>query len=50
MTKTKVLPVCRKCGSNEALFITLRNGEKLPSYVMRIGEGIYCNECAREGK
>ena len=50
MTKTKVLQVCRKCGSNEALFITLRNGEKLPSYVMRIGEGVYCNECAGEGK
>lgn len=50
MSKTKVLQVCKKCGSNEALFITLGNGEKLPSYVMRIGDGIYCNKCAKEGK
>lgn len=41
---------CNGCGSSEALYVQLRNGERLPSYVMRIGEGIYCNACAGEGK
>ena len=49
-TRKKTLPVCVKCGSNEALYVTLKNGEKLPSYVMRIGQGIFCNICAEEGK
>ena len=49
-TRKKTLPVCVKCGSNEALYITLKNGEKLPSYVMRIGQGIFCNTCAEESK
>jgi len=34
-----------KCGSNDALYITLRNGERLPSYILKIGQGIICNEC-----
>ena len=42
----KNLPVCNSCGSNDALYVTLGNGKKLPSYVMRIGEGIFCNSCA----
>lgn len=45
MPKLKNKPVCVSCGSNEALFITLRNGERLPSYVMKIGRGIWCNAC-----
>ena len=36
---------CVKCGTYEGLFITLRNGERLPSYTIKIGEGIVCNEC-----
>ena len=47
--KTKILPTCKACGSNEALYITLKNGERLPSYVMRLGDGIYCNKCAGKG-
>ena len=38
-------PVCMECGSNDALYVTLRNGEKLPSYTMTIGIGIVCNGC-----
>jgi hypothetical protein len=52
-TKTrtkKTAPVCAVCGSNEALYITLKNGERLPSYVMRLGQGIFCNECAEATK
>lgn len=46
MARKKALPMCKKCGSNEALYVTLSNGQKLPSYVMKIADGIYCNECA----
>ena len=41
----KIKPICMECGSNEALYITLRNGERLPSYTMKIGIGIICNGC-----
>jgi len=41
----KSKPVCMKCLSNEALYITLGNGERLPSYTMKIGIGIVCNGC-----
>lgn len=37
--------VCVKCGTHEGLFIVLQNGERLPSYTIKIGEGIVCNEC-----
>ena len=37
--------VCVKCGTYEGLFIVLQNGEKLPSYTIKIGEGIVCNTC-----
>jgi hypothetical protein len=36
---------CVKCGTYEGLFITLGNGERLPSYTIKIGEGIVCNAC-----
>jgi hypothetical protein len=48
MPKKKQLPVCAGCNSNEKLYVYLPNGERLPSYVMKIGEGIFCNECAKE--
>lgn len=41
----KALPVCLGCGSNEALYITLANGERLPSYSMVMGVGIFCPPC-----
>jgi hypothetical protein len=41
--KTKA--VCVKCGTHDGLFIALRNGERLPSYTIKIGEGIVCNAC-----
>jgi hypothetical protein len=50
MARKKAVAVCKGCGSNDALYVQLKNGEKLPSYVMRIGEGIYCNPCAGEDK
>lgn len=50
MGKKKALPVCVSCNSNEALYITLGNGERLPSYVMRIGAGIWCNSCNEKDK
>ena len=43
----KAKPVCVSCNSNEALYFTLANGEKLPSYTLRIGIGIFCNSCAK---
>ena len=36
---------CIKCGTYDGLFIVLRNGERLPSYTIKIGEGIVCNTC-----
>lgn len=42
----KIQAKCKACGSSDALYVFLSNGEKLPSYVMRIGDGIYCNACA----
>ena len=50
MSKKKAIAVCKECGSNDALYVTLGNGERLPSYVMRIGDGIYCNDCAKGGE
>jgi hypothetical protein len=50
MTRKKATAKCKGCGSSDALYIQLANGERLPSYVMRIGEGIYCNACAGESK
>jgi hypothetical protein len=38
--------VCVECGTNEGLYVTLANGERLPSYRIVIGVGIKCNECA----
>jgi len=49
MSKKKAIAVCKGCGSGDALYITLGNGERLPSYVMRIGDGIYCNPGAKGG-
>lgn len=50
MSRKRAVAACKACGSSDALYVELRNGEKLPSYVMRIGDGIYCNPCAGEGK
>jgi hypothetical protein len=41
----KSKPVCMECGSNDALYVTLRNGDRLPSYTYAIGKGIICNGC-----
>jgi hypothetical protein len=41
----KTKPVCMECNSNEALYVTLKNGERLPSYTYAIGKGIICNGC-----
>ena len=37
--------VCVKCGTHEGLFVSLSNGKRLPSYTIKIGEGIVCNAC-----
>jgi hypothetical protein len=50
MARKRAAIACKGCGSSDALYVQLHNGERLPSYVMRIGEGIYCNACAGEGK
>jgi hypothetical protein len=41
----KAKAVCVKCGTYEGLFIVLQNGERLPSYTIKLGEGIVCNTC-----
>lgn len=40
--KTKA--VCVRCGTHDGLFITL-GATRLPSYTIKIGEGIICNLC-----
>ena len=53
MARTKVKPACIACGTNDGLYITLNNGERLPSYTIAIGRGILCNDCKaleKEGK
>ena len=42
--------VCVKCNTHDGLFVMLRNGERLPSYTIKIGEGIVCNACKGESK
>ena len=41
----KTKPVCMECLSTDALNVTLKNGERLPSYTYAIGKGIICNGC-----
>lgn len=41
----KAKAICVKCGTHDGLFVSLRNGQRLPSYTIKIGEGIVCNEC-----
>jgi hypothetical protein len=41
----KIKAICTYCGTHDGLFIVLKNGERLPSYTIKIGEGIVCNEC-----
>lgn len=50
MARKKVVPTCMECGSHDSLFITLSNGERLPSYTIKIGQGILCNSCKERGK
>ena len=40
----KAKAVCVKCGTHDGLFITL-GATRLPSYTIKIGEGIICNLC-----
>lgn len=46
----KVKPACIECGTNDGLYITLGNGERLPSYTLVIGRGIVCNDCKDKSK
>jgi hypothetical protein len=46
MAKKKAVAVCKGCASNDALYVELGNGKRLPSFVLRIVDGIYCNNCA----
>lgn len=43
--RAKSKPVCAGCNSNDALYVTLANGDRLPSYSMVIGVGIFCPAC-----
>ena len=45
---TKKIATCKGCGSGEALYATLSNGERIPSYVWKIADGIYCYPCANQ--
>jgi hypothetical protein len=40
----RVKAVCVKCGTHDGLFIML-GATRLPSYTIKLGEGIICNEC-----
>ena len=49
--KTKPAPKCARCESSDALYITLKNGAKLPAYAIDIASGaIYCHPCDKERK
>ena len=50
MAKKKAVAACKGCASSDALYVELGNGKRLPSYVMKIGDGIYCNDCAKWGE
>jgi hypothetical protein len=41
----RVKVTCIYCGTHDGLFIVLKNGERLPSYTIKLGEGIVCNGC-----
>jgi hypothetical protein len=45
--KNKQQASCKACNTIDGLYVTLKNGERLPSYVLKIGDGIYCNTCAK---
>ena len=45
MSKVKEKPICMVCKSHDALFITLKNGERLPCFTYLIGQGIICPDC-----
>lgn len=46
----RVKATCVECATHEGLFITLGNGERLPSYHLVIGKGIVCNSCSDKAK
>ena len=46
----RVKATCVECATHDGLFITLRNGERLPSYHLVIGKGIVCNSCSDKAK
>lgn len=46
----RVKATCVECATHEGLFITLGNGERLPSYHLVIGKGIVCNSCSDKSK
>jgi len=50
MARKKIKPACVECNTNDGLYITLGNGERLPSYHLVIGKGIVCNECSDKAK
>ena len=46
MAKNKKIKQCFSCGSSEALYITLKNGENLPSFAIDLGSGVIrCHPC-----
>jgi hypothetical protein len=50
MAKKKMQATCIECNTHDGLYITLGNGERLPSYHVVIGKGIVCNECSDKQK
>ena len=48
--RVKAKPVCIECATHDGLYITLGNGERLPSYHLVIGKGIVCNSCSDKSK
>ena len=50
MARKKIKPVCIECATHDGLYITLGNGERLPSYHLVIGKGIVCNSCSDKAK
>lgn len=48
-TKKRAVAVCSHCGSSEAMYVTLKDGGKLPSFAWDMATGArFCFPCYEE--
>ena len=45
-TKKRASAICSRCGSSEAMYVSLKNGDRLPSYAINLSDGSKsCHPC-----